>query len=123
MNFIASVEADFSVEKEECLHQKIQENCFVLLHRDDNVLVCCKTVKSGEKIRAYGCFFTVDGDIDVGHKVAFKTIRPGEKVKKYGAPIGSALTRVEPGAHVHLHNMKSDYIPSHTREKENERRS
>ena len=31
-------------------------------------------------------------------------------------PIGSATRDIEPGEHVHLHNMKSDYLPTYTLE-------
>jgi hypothetical protein len=34
-------------------------------------------------------------------------------VLKYGAPIGSATADIAPGAHVHVHNMMSDYTPTH----------
>jgi (2R)-sulfolactate sulfo-lyase subunit alpha len=35
---------------------------------------------------------------------------------KYGMSIGSSTLEIQPGDWVHLHNMKSDYIPSHTRD-------
>jgi hypothetical protein len=38
----------------------------------------------------------------------------GEVVLKYGAPIGSMTEAAAVGAHVHLHNLKSDYIPTYT---------
>ncbi|WP_316791162.1 UxaA family hydrolase [Pedobacter frigoris] len=50
----------------------------------------------------------------IGHKIADCLIREGEKIIKYGVPIGSATTTIEIGEHVHLHNMKSDYIPTYT---------
>ena len=31
------------------------------------------------------------------------------------APIGAAVRRIEAGEHVHLHNLRSDYIPAHDR--------
>ena len=49
-------------------------------------------------------------DIDFGHKVAVRAIKQGEKVLKYGLPIGSATRDIEAGEHVHVQNMKSDYI-------------
>ncbi len=122
MNFIVSAEAEMAFGEGSVVPGVARENCFVLLHRNDNVLVCCRSVKLGEKIRAYGCLLTVDADVDVGHKLAFKTIKNGEKVKKYGVSIGSATGHIEPGAHIHLHNMKSDYIPSHTRDLEEQER-
>ncbi len=54
--------------------------------------------------------------ISVGHKVARKRIAEGQKVIKYGVSIGSAIANIAIGDHVHLHNMKSDYIHSHTRQ-------
>ncbi len=52
----------------------------------------------------------------MGHKVAVAAIAPGEKVYKYGCPIGSATCPIEVGRHVHVHNLKSDYFPTFTRE-------
>lgn len=54
--------------------------------------------------------------LGLGHKIALRRIEAGEKVVKYGAPIGSATRRIEPGEHAHLHNLKSDYLPTWTRE-------
>jgi hypothetical protein len=51
----------------------------------------------------------------MGHKIAFRPIQKGEKVMKYGASIGSALCTIEPGEHVHIQNLASDYIPAHLR--------
>ena len=46
-------------------------------------------------------------------------IAAGEKVLKYGAPIGSATRDIGQGEHVHLHNMRSDYLPTYTLDEEN----
>ncbi|HRJ73596.1 MAG TPA: SAF domain-containing protein [Terrimicrobiaceae bacterium] len=45
-----------------------------------------------------------------------RDIRTGEKILKYGVPIGSATCDIAFGEHVHLHNMKSDYLPTYTLE-------
>lgn len=120
MNFIASVSAELeSVQgmgKGQSTIEEESKNCFVRLHRDDNVLVCCRAVNRGARVNAYGRSLTVDADIHVGHKIAFEEILQGDKVKKYGVSIGSMTKHVKPGAHVHVHNLKSDYIPSHTRD-------
>ena len=29
---------------------------------------------------------------------------------KYGVPIGRAKVAIEPGQHVHVHNIRSDYV-------------
>jgi (2R)-sulfolactate sulfo-lyase subunit alpha len=88
----------------------------IQLHSDDNVLVCIVALKKGANLDWQGVNFSVEADIGVGHKLASKAIASGEKIIKYGAPIGSALCDIALGEHVHSHNIKSDYIPSHGRE-------
>ena len=89
---------------------------FVLLHPSDNVLVCCSRVVAGESVVLEGKSVSLHTEINVGHKVARVDIAKGTRIIKYGAPIGSATDDIAFARHVHLHNMKSDYIPSHTRE-------
>ena len=43
-----------------------------------------------------------------GHKYARCNISCGEKVIKYGMPIGSAVSNISCGEHVHTHNCKTD---------------
>lgn len=87
---------------------------YLLIHESDNVIVAvapiCKNVilKIGENI------LTVNDRIELGHKIALQQIPAGEKVIKCGTVIGSATTLIRPGDHVHLHNMKSDYLPTYT---------
>ncbi|WOH38118.1 UxaA family hydrolase [Thalassotalea fonticola] len=88
---------------------------FVLLSKEDNVFVCAGQVLADESICLEGTTVTLNVDINVGHKIARKAIAKGEKIIKYGASIGSAKQAIAFGEHVHLHNMKSDYIASHTR--------
>jgi len=89
---------------------------FVLINENDNILVCCQTVKTGEIVIVDGHKIRIVVDIDVGHKIAKVPLKKASKVIRYGVPIGSTITDVAIGEHVHLHNMKSDYIPSHTRQ-------
>tara|TARA_B110000046_G_scaffold185681_1_gene228535 strand:+ start:1613 stop:1915 length:303 start_codon:yes stop_codon:yes gene_type:complete len=93
---------------------------FVLLHQDDNVFVCCEKVYSGQQVTLEGQVATLNVDIHVGHKVARGDIKQGDKICKYGTSIGSAKQVIKFGHHVHMHNMKSDYISSHTRQKKSE---
>jgi hypothetical protein len=57
-------------------------------------------------------------DIAIGHKVAACDIKAGEKVHKCGLPIGSAKEMIPAGSHMHLHNLKSDYIATYTLDKD-----
>ena len=88
---------------------------FILLHPDDNVLICRQYSAAGTEVVIDNSRIPLYQDIQVGHKIARRALNAGDKVMKYGAPIGSMTAAVAAGGHVHLHNMKSDYIASHTR--------
>ena len=88
----------------------------ILLHPNDNILVCVAQIRAGDHIDIDGQSITISIDIGVGHKLARHALSIGDKVIRYGAPIGSLTNNVAAGEHVHMHNMKSDYIPSHTRQ-------
>lgn len=87
----------------------------ILLHPDDNVLVCCRQVVQGESAAYVGGSVEVRADVALGHKIARVALRPGDLVRRYGMPIGSATQPIAAGDWVHLHNMKSNYIDAHTR--------
>ncbi len=91
-------------------------NSFILLHPDDNVLVCGAHTFRDDMVTIDGTAVRLSQDIDVGHKIARRDLLPGDKVVKYGAPIGSMTAAAPRGGHIHMHNMQSDYIKSHTRE-------
>ncbi len=95
----------------------------ILLHPNDNILVCVKQIRAGDEMRIEQETIVSPIDIGVGHKVARFALATGDKVYRYGAPIGSMIEAVAPGHHVHIHNMKSDYIPSHTRTRQTQYRS
>jgi altronate dehydratase len=82
----------------------------------DNVAVATADFAPGESVRLDGAQITLRDRIPMGHKVAVAAIAQGEKVCKYGCPIGSATRPIEVGQHVHVHNLKSDYFPTFTRE-------
>jgi (2R)-sulfolactate sulfo-lyase subunit alpha len=87
----------------------------ILLHPDDNVLVLAASIRAGDVLSIDGAALTATADVEVGHKLARRALGVGAQVFKYGAPIGSMTAPASQGEHVHLHNMKSDYIASHTR--------
>jgi (2R)-sulfolactate sulfo-lyase subunit alpha len=78
------------------------------VHRDDNVLIVVTPIRVGDR-----------DVIDGREVVAVRDIEPGERVYKCGLPIGSAKEPISAGTHVHLHNLKSDYIATYTLDKEN----
>ena len=80
------------------------------LHTDDNVLTLIGPIAAGESLVVEGETVTTSASLALGHKLAARAIEPGEKIVKYGAPIGSATQAITRGEHVHLHNLKSDYL-------------
>lgn len=81
----------------------------------DNVLVAPGPVPAGPaKIAGGGGILQVLRPVTLGHKLASRDIRKGEKITKYGVSIGSATGDIPAGAHVHVHNMQSDYTATHS---------
>nr|WP_329603553.1 UxaA family hydrolase [Sphingobium sp. CAP-1] len=87
----------------------------ILLHPQDNVLICVRAIEAGDILPVSGGTIPAREGIAIGHKIARMALRAGDKVIKYGAPIGSMTADADAGDWVHMHNMKSDYISSHTR--------
>jgi len=88
----------------------------LVLHPEDNVVVCRRDVRAGERLVIQGDVIVARADVALGHKIARRLIQRGAPVVKYGMSIGSSTAEIQPGDWVHLHNLKSDYIPSHTRD-------
>ena len=88
------------------------------IHRDDNVCIVVTPIKPGDHGLIDGHEVVFTENIAIGYKVAARLIRAGEKVVKCGIAIGSAKEPIPAGAHIHLHNLKSDYIPTYTLDKD-----
>ena len=87
----------------------------ILLNPEDNVVVCGRAVLAGEIMNIAGRTVVVACDVALGHKIARAPINPGLPIIKYGMSIGSATAAIAPGDWVHLHNMRSNYIATHSR--------
>ena len=46
-------------------------------------------------------------NVPIWHKIAITPIKRGAVIYKYGAGIGLAVENIEPGDHVHIHNIRS----------------
>ena len=88
----------------------------LLLDPSDNVLVAIQALEAGDTLPVAGQRVNEPQRLPLGHKLAARAIRAGEKILKYRVPIGSATQDIAAGEHVHLHNMKSDYIQTFTLE-------
>jgi hypothetical protein len=85
---------------------------FLLLHPDDNVLVARANAPEGTEVLLDGGAVRLTRSIPMAHKIARVAIAAGGTVFKYGLPIGIATADIAPGAHVHVHNIRSGYTPS-----------
>jgi hypothetical protein len=86
------------------------------IHKKDNVVIVVTSIHAGDREVIGGRDIAFAQEIGIGHKVAARHIKAGEKVYKCGVPIGSAKENIPAGAHIHLHNLKSDYISTYTRD-------
>ena len=77
----------------------------VRLNESDNVVVARLALLPGTEIpeERVAC----RNPIPAGHKLATASIEQGEPIRKYGQIIGFATCSIEPGEHVHMHNMGS----------------
>ncbi|HSK22023.1 MAG TPA: UxaA family hydrolase [Egicoccus sp.] len=84
-----------------------------LIHRPgDSVGVATSDLTAGSA--ATGRFRDSDATIDVtaiddvplGHKIAVAPLAEGAPVVEYGVEIGVATQAIQPGQHVHVHNLK-----------------
>lgn len=85
----------------------------LLLSEQDNVTVALVDLRQGEIVRIDGDDVSLRTDAPLGFKIARYGLAVGDKVFKYGAAIGSVTVAIVRGEVVHVHNMKSDYLPTH----------
>ena len=86
----------------------------LLLSPDDNCLIAAARLAAGETVEIDGERVTLAQTVDLGHKLARRALAKDEKVLRYGAPIGHVTQAVARGAHLHTHNLESDYLPTYT---------
>ena len=83
---------------------------FILNHERDNVVTALTPMEAGEALHLENSGLhgiTLKEYIPFAHKCAIREIRRGETVIKYGESIGVATCDIEPGQHVHIHNLRS----------------
>ncbi|MEO7495048.1 MAG: UxaA family hydrolase [Massilia sp.] len=86
----------------------------LLMSAEDNCLIARTALAAGTEVLIDGQSVVLPDTIQIGHKLARQSLRPGDKVLRYGAIIGSVTVPIAIGAHVHTHNLESDYIPTYT---------
>lgn len=81
------------------------EKAVILLHASDNVAIARVSLSAGQIVRLPGCEITLLDPVPAGHKVALRHVPAGEALRRYGQIIGRASAAIEPGRHVHTHNV------------------
>lgn len=114
------MESSSNDSTDECIGNSKPIRTAIRLFPSDNILVLVRSLKAGESFEVEGTPRRAEVALALGHKIAATKIAMGEKIIKYGASIGSATLEIQPGEHVHLHNMKSDYLPTFTLEEGHE---
>jgi altronate dehydratase small subunit len=82
----------------------------LVMDQRDHVATALRELPAGETVR----YRSRDGverievlePIPFGHKLAITKIESGTDVRKYGEVIGRSVTAIEPGQHVHVHNIE-----------------
>jgi altronate hydrolase len=81
----------------------------VRLHADDDVVVALRDIAAGTTVEGV----TTTTTIPAGHKLAVRARCAGDTVRRYAQAIGLATTHIEPGDHVHSHNLAVGSITLH----------
>jgi (2R)-sulfolactate sulfo-lyase subunit alpha len=86
----------------------------ILLHEPgDDVGVAVMDLKAGQVVEAVTLEgepvtkITLVDDVPLGHKVAMRELPEEKHIIEYDNEIGYAYVPIKPGAHVHVHNIKS----------------
>ena len=83
-------------------------NPVIVISDADNVATALEALEPGRVIQHNGIAISIRESIPRGHKLALKSVAVGDPVVKYGSSIGLATADIEPGAHVHTHNVSSE---------------
>src|SRR5262245_51838415 len=81
------------------------ENSAIHLNPADNVAVARVPLAPGAELRVDGVTVKILDQAPAGHKIALAAIQPGEIVRRYGQAIGRAKRPIQPGNHIHTHNL------------------
>jgi altronate hydrolase len=86
------------------------ENAAILLDPSDNVAIARVPLSRGQVLHVAGRELTVAEPVPAGHKVAIAHVGASEHLRRYGQWIGRASVAIEPGRHVHTHNVAFEEI-------------
>lgn len=81
----------------------------IILNDKDNVATSLTKLAAGEviqlEVNGRSLSVTLVDAIPFGHKFSLTRIETNSPVTKYGEKIGEATADIQPGQHVHVHNV------------------
>jgi altronate hydrolase len=77
---------------------------YLRLNPADDIVIACRELETGTNLIQENVI--VKERIPAGHKVATRAIAAGEPVRRYNQIIGFATQVIQPGFHVHVHNLE-----------------
>ena len=81
----------------------------IMLNDKDNVATSLTKLAAGEviqlEVNGRSLSVTLVDAIPFGHKFSLTRIETNSPVTKYGEKIGEATADIQPGQHVHVHNV------------------
>ena len=75
------------------------------LHPLDDVVIAKVPLAAGDEVETQAGATALRAAIPAGHKIAFRVRAVGEPLHRYGQVIGFASAPIQPGDHVHTHNL------------------
>ena len=80
----------------------------IRIHPADDVVIARHQLLGGTRLADEGV--TVSGLIPPGHKIAVRAVAAGQPVRRYNQIIGTAKVAIQPGQHVHTHNLEFSHF-------------
>jgi altronate hydrolase len=84
------------------------DTAIIRIHPADDVVIARHQLVGGTRLAGEGV--TVSGLIPPGHKLAVRAIQAGAPVRRYNQIIGTAKVAIQPGQHVHTHNLEFSHF-------------
>ncbi|MGI8743554.1 MAG: UxaA family hydrolase [Bryobacteraceae bacterium] len=89
------------------------ENAAIHLNPADNIVIARVPLSAGQTIVIEGRSIRLQDPVPAGHKASLSTIAAGQSVIRYGQVIGRARGTIQPGRHVHTHNVAFEELALH----------
>lgn len=86
------------------------DTAVIHLSAKDNIAIARAPLAAGQKVRIEGRELTLVDPVPMGHKVALEAVAAGGNIIRYGQIMGRARTAIQPGQHVHVHNVSFEEL-------------